>query len=172
MRRPGKQKQKSLEKKEKTLDKLKKICYNKYVKKKNNFKKEVMSMTNTKMTKRDWFNTVIEMAQASGNDEMVKWATHEIKLLDDKKNRATKPSKATLERREENEGFRVAIVNALATVEGATNSELQELIPTMATFYPSRIAAIIKPLVDNGTVAKATVKGRVVYSLVTEVEGE
>lgn len=66
----------------------------------------------------------------------------------------------------ENEGFRSMIVDFLALQsEGMTCTDIQKGIPAFAEFNNQKVAALVRPLVKDGTLVKNVVKGRALFSL-------
>lgn len=121
--------------------------------------------TNSKVTNRDFYNMVIEMAKASDNQPMVDWANHQIELLDNKKANK-KPSKATLEKRAENDRLADSLYSIL--VEKAEPLSIAEIktYDEFAELTSSKIAVISGILIANGKAEKLVVKKVVYYKAV------
>ena len=153
-------------KNKKVIDKSKKVCYNKYIKR----KKEVMNMMKDKMTKKDWFETIrafLEESDFEPKEEALNFLSHEIELLN-KKSSSGKKTK----NQKENEEIKKLILVALelfgkpvtVTTMIKENSEMNKL-------SPQKLSALLKQLVESEEVVR-TVEKRVPYfSLAKEEEG-
>ena len=69
-------------------------------------RKEVDIMTNTKMTKKDYFKALLAIEEVNANSAMVNFINHEIELLE-KKNGKRKPTKT----QEENEIIKELVIS-------------------------------------------------------------
>ena len=114
----------------------------------------------TKMTIRDYFNEVIELAKANGRDDLVDFAESRIAVLD-KKSANKKPTKT----QEENEGIKVEILNVLG-VEGVTVTELQGKSEMLGALSNQRVSALLRQLIADGKVVKNVDKKKAYFSLV------
>ena len=81
-------------------------------------------MANTKkMTKRDYFNALLGIAEVKANDELVKFIEHELELLAKKNSSEKKPTAVQVA----NEGIKAVIVETLAkNGKMMTISEMQK----------------------------------------------
>lgn len=114
-------------------------------------------MKNTKKTKRDFYNELLNLEVVKANAEQVAFIKHELELLD-KKHKKDKPTKA----QEENIKIKEDIVNYLIENEKAiTISELCK-VPSFSNFTNQKLSALMKQLVDNGDVVRTEEK-RVAY---------
>ena len=126
-----------------------------------------------KMTKKDYFNQLLAIKEVSANENLVGFINHEIELLAKKSGKSgqTKTQK-------ENEGILKTIVECLATDRTPmTITELQGAYTELADFSNQKLSALMKKLVDNGTVTKTIDKKKSYFVLAdkveeTEVEGE
>ena len=126
-------------------------------------------MANSKMTKKDYFNVLKVMVAGSNREtELVAFIDHEIELLDKKhsKSGSTKTQKENVEIMDK-------IVNALSIVgKPVTVTDLQKEVPEMAEFSNQKLSALLKKLVDNGTVVKTIEKKKSYFSLDTDTDVE
>lgn len=123
-------------------------------------------MTNKKI-KRDLFLEVREVV--AGNEELVAFVDHELELLD--KKASTKSTKTN----DEQVALMEKIVNALNEIgRGVTISELQKENAEMAEYSNQKLSAMLKKLVDAGTVTKIVDKKKSYFTTAEtpEVEGE
>ena len=126
-----------------------------------------------KMTKKDYFNQLLAIKEVSANEGLVGFINHEIELLAKKSGKSgqTKTQK-------ENEVILKTIVECLATDRTPmTITELQGAYTELANFSNQKLSALMKKLVDNGTVTKTIDKKKSYFVLAdkveeTEVEGE
>ena len=126
-----------------------------------------------KMTKKDYFKQLLAIKEVSANENLVGFINHEIELLAKKSGKSgqTKTQK-------ENEVILKTIVECLATDRTPmTITELQGAYTELANFSNQKLSALMKKLVDNGTVTKTIDKKKSYFVLAdkveeTEVEGE
>lgn len=124
-----------------------------------------------KMTKKDYFNLIAEIianADVENQDDIQAFISHEIKLLEKKssKSKQTKTQK-------ENENIMQEIVSVLATLDTpVTVTELMKADETMAVYSNQKLSALLKKLVDNGTVEKTVEKKKSYFFLASEEDTE
>ena len=116
-------------------------------------------MTN-KMTIKDYFNEVIELAKANDREDIVEFAKGRIAVLE-KKSANKKPTKT----QEENEGIKAEILNVL-DVEGVTVTELQGKSEMLGALSNQRVTALLRQLIVDGKVAKNVDKKKAYFSLI------
>ncbi len=125
-------------------------------------------MANTKITKTQRF----EDLSALIHGEPVKYGTtiedadafiaHEVELLS-KKNGAERKETDT---QKANAKYRDLIAEYLAVqTEGRTCTEIAKGVPELSDFNNQKVAALMRGMVEAGTVRKATVKGKSLFSL-------
>ena len=116
-----------------------------------------------KVTKKERFAQLLEIAEVKKNEELVKFINHELELLEKKSgsNKQTETQKA-------NEELMTVIAETLATCEKAvTVSELMKTSTFKDTDYSNqKLSAMLKKMVDNGTVVKTVEKKKSYFSLV------
>ena len=116
-------------------------------------------MTNTKkMTKRDYFNALLGIAEVKANDELVKFIEHELELLA-KKNSADKKPTAT---QTLNEELKNAILAFMKPDEKYTVSTFIKEVPECADKSNQKISAMMVQLISENKVEKVIEK-RVSY---------
>lgn len=113
-----------------------------------------------KMTKREWFavlKAMVEKSEMVNKEGAVAFIDHEVSLLD-KKSGSAKPTKNQVE----NEDFKKAIAEVLAGGKVMTATEVM-----VATNIPSnqRASAILKQMINEGTVVRTETKGKAYFSL-------
>lgn len=120
-----------------------------------------------KMTKKEMFAQVIAMAKGEEvtvtADEIVAFAEHEVELLD--KKAGTKSKKETANEAE-NARLMGVIVDTLTESDKAmTVSELMTANAELGELSNQKVSALMKKLVDGGTVKKSTDKRKSVFSI-------
>ena len=100
-------------------------------------------MTNKKITKRDRFNTLLNMAEVKANPDMVAFIEHELELLA-KKNSADKKPTA---QQTANEAIKSAIIEGMEADRLYTITELQKSIPECAELSNQRVSALVRQMV-------------------------
>lgn len=118
------------------------------------------------MTKREMFNALLAIEEISANPDFKAGLEHEIALLDAKnvkaKGRVSKNQKA-------NDELRGVIMAYLLVADAPKSiSDLRADVSELADLSASKIAHLMKPLIDTGRVAKVKVKNIVHYSAVVE----
>lgn len=101
------------------------------------------------MTKREVLTMVLENADFATSKDFVKYAKHEIELLD--KKASTRSKSAT---QVENDGIKEEILATLTVDLGATVTELQKANADLAVYSNQRISALLRQLVLEGKVEK------------------
>ena len=134
-----------------------KKCYNNNVNKNNILKKERGKCIMEKITNREMFNEVIELAKGNGRQDIVEWANGRIALLD-KKTANRKPAAE----KEENIELSNAIVEVL---EGATEKMSTTEIGSAVGISTSKATSLLKGLVASGKVTREVVKGKPMFEL-------
>ena len=134
-----------------------KKCYNNNVNKNNILKKERGKCIMEKITNREMFNEVIELAKGNGRQDIVEWANGRIAQLD-KKSANRKPAAE----KEENIELTNAIVNVL---EGATEKMSTTEIGSAIGISTSKATSLLKGLVASGKVTREAVKGKPMFEL-------
>ena len=130
-------------------------------------------MTNTKMTKKDWFVTIkaiVENAEVENRDEMLAFIDHEVELLSKKR------SSTNTKKKEEHDKLCEELESALACFDRpVTVTEfMKESNAEIATLSNQKLSALLKKCVDNRhTVIRTIEKKKSYFSLATdEVVGE
>ena len=158
----------------KSIDKIKKLWYNKYVINKrlalddiNNSKqcfikeRKSIFMTNTKMTKKDYFKALLAIEEVKANDDYVAFINHEIELLE-KKNGNRKPTKT----QEENENIKEFILEV--AVQPMTITEIMKAIQpnVKIELTNQKVSALANKLVEDALMIKTTEKRKSYFKTV------
>lgn len=118
-----------------------------------------------KITQKDYFNMIIEMAKEMGRDDIIDFAKGRIEALE-KKAGSKKPTKTQAEN--------VALKNVILSVmsnEGMTVTEIQSKDNVLSDLSNQKVSALIRQLVESGDVIKTVDKKKSYFSL-AEVVGE
>ncbi len=120
-----------------------------------------------KMTKKEMFAQVIAMAKGEEvtvtADEIVAFAEHEVELLD--KKAGTKSKKETANDAENARLMGVIVDTLTESGKAMTVSELMTANAELGELSNQKVSALMKKLVDGGTVQKSTDKRKSVFSI-------
>lgn len=118
-----------------------------------------------KITKREYFTQVKTIVQASGvanTDEIVAFIDHEIELLNKKSATRTKAEK-------ENDALNVTLMEKITEVlagdKKMTVTEIMKSDAGLAEYSNQKISAVLKKMVENGSVVRVTEKGKSIFYL-------
>ena len=120
-------------------------------------------MANTKkMTKRDYFNALLGIAEVKANDELVKFIEHELELLA-KKNSSEKKQTAV---QVANESIKSVIVETLAkNGKMMTISEMQKANAELGELSNQRISALVRQLKEDGKIVRVEEKRKAYFKI-------
>ena len=120
-------------------------------------------MTNTKkITKRDYFNTLLGIAEVKANDELVKFIEHELELLAKKNSSEKKPTAVQVA----NEGIKSVIIETLAeNGKMMTISEMQKTNAELGELSNQRISALIRQLINDEKVVRVEEKRKAYFKI-------
>ena len=132
-----------------------------------------------KMTKKDYFavlSAIVTEVNPTNSADILAFIQHEVELLEKKNSaKSSKPTKTQLA----NEGLKDAIIATLAVIDKpATITEMQKFNPELATdekgetISNQRISALLRQLIDCGTVVRTTEKKKAYFSLAVETSDE
>lgn len=120
-------------------------------------------MANTKkMTKRDYFNTLLGIAEVKANPDLVKFIDHELELLAKKNSAEKKPTAVQVA----NEGIKSVIVETLSENGGKmTISEMQKANAELGELSNQRISALVRQLLNDGKVERVEEKRKAYFKI-------
>lgn len=107
-----------------------------------------------KITKRDNFNTIIEVLEAAERTDLADVIRHEIELLDNKANKAKAKAAS---KKAEGDALTDA-VKAVLTDEPATIADITEKVEFDGEVSTARVQYRLNQLVKNGYATKTQVK--------------
>ena len=102
-------------------------------------------MTTKRLTKRDHFNALLNLAEVSANPTLVEFINHELELLE-KKNAADKKPTA---QQTANKGICDAILNEMEPNKLYTITEIIKEVPECADLTNQRVSAIVRGLIGT-----------------------
>ncbi len=109
-----------------------------------------MTNTNTtrKPTKRDNFNTLLNLSEVKADPKLVEFITHEIELLDRKNTVDKKPTATQVA----NEGIKADIKAFLDAHKGEkfTVSALMKSVPAIADASNQKVSSLVRQMVLDG----------------------
>ena len=120
-------------------------------------------MTNKKITKRDRFNALLNMAEVKANPDMVAFIEHELELLAKKNTSDKKPTAQQVA----NEGIKQAILDGMEDGRLYTITELQKSIPECAELSNQRVSALVRQMVGV-TINRTEDKRKAYFSKIAE----
>lgn len=122
-----------------------------------------------KMTKRDYYNELIDLATERGRTDLVEFCKHEIELLDKKKTNGKAKVNETLDKSLD------LVYNALAEIgspctatELIAKSDLSPIANDLGVVTTQKVSSYLNKLVDSGKVSKATDKKKTYFSIVED----
>ena len=108
-------------------------------------------MAEKKMTQRDYFNTLLGIAEVKENPALVKFIAHELELLAKKNSAEKKPTAVQIA----NEGIKSVILETLAeNGKMMTISEMQKVNAELGEMSNQRISALVRQLIADGKVER------------------
>ena len=114
-----------------------------------------------KMTKRDYFNSLLALDEVKANPDYVAFINHELELLD-KKNSADKKPTA---QQTANDAIKVAILDNMVEGKMYTITDIIKSVPECADLTNQRVSALIRQLKDEGVVVRTEDNRKAYFSL-------
>ena len=111
------------------------------------------------VTKKDFFNQIIEVLSEHGTQEQVDFCKHEIELLDKKAQNKKKGVS------EENRKLADVVLTVLADGKKMTVSEVQKADTELSTLSTPKVTALLNLLQNEGSVVREVEKGKPLFSL-------
>ena len=119
-------------------------------------------MTNKKMTKRDYYNALLNIAEVKANGEMVKFIEHELELLAKKNSAEKKPTAVQIA----NGGIKSVILETLAeNGKMMTISEMQKVNAELGEMSNQRISALVRQLMNDEKVVRVEEKRKAYFKI-------
>lgn len=118
-------------------------------------------MENKKMTKKDYFNELLQIEAVASNKDLVDFINHEVELLE------KKSSKSTLSKTQvENNSIKDIIMNVLQeSAKPITITEIQSVNEDLKELSNQKISALLKQLVDTDLVERVVDKKKTYFQI-------
>lgn len=116
-----------------------------------------------KFTKRNAITTLLTLSEVQADPRLVAYCENELKLLDKKNNTEKKPTAKQVENGSIREDIRIWFMNH--PEEKLTCAQVGERVETCIGLSTSKIAALVKPLIDDNILKKELEKRIIYYSL-------
>ena len=117
-------------------------------------------MTNKKITKRERFESLLNMAEVQADPGMVEFINHELELLAKKNTSDKKPTAQQVA----NDGIKQAILDAMEENHFYTVTELQKSVPACAELSNQRVSALLRQLKDDKLIIRTEDKRKAYFS--------
>ena len=114
-----------------------------------------------KMTKKDYFNTLLAMESVKANQELADFIHHELDLLAKKNSAEKKPTAQQVA----NDGIKTAIVKNLEHGKLYTITDIIKSVPECADLTNQRVSAIVRSMLGD-TVERVEEKRKAYFRLV------
>ena len=118
-------------------------------------------MKEKKMTKREYFNTLLALEEVKANADLVDFINHELELLDRKNASDKKPTAQQVA----NEGVKEAIIEGMEKDRLYTITEIQKNISACNDLSNQRVSALVRQLKDEGKIVRTEDKRKAYFSL-------
>lgn len=123
-------------------------------------------MTNTKkMTKKDYFNALLNIPEVGTNPELVAFIDHELELLERKSEKKSENKKPTATQIE-NEKLKIAILEYMKPGTIYTIKEMLENIEECDGFSTPKMSALLHSLAKEEKVERVEEKRKIYWKLV------
>lgn len=119
-------------------------------------------MTNKRLTKRDHFNALLNLAEVKANPTLVEFINHELELLE-KKNAADKKPTA---QQTANKAICDAIVEGMNPDRLYTITEIIKEIPECADLTNQRVSALVRGLIADGKMERVEEKRKAYFRVI------
>lgn len=114
-----------------------------------------------KLTKKEMFGKLIELAQENNRTELIAFCEHEIDLLNKKAS-----ASGQIKTQTENEKIKVIIIEELTRIARAvTISELIKESENLGQYSNQKLSALLKQMVESGTVTKIVDKKKSLFTI-------
>lgn len=114
-----------------------------------------------KITKRERFESLLNMAEVQADPGMVEFINHELELLARKNSSEKKPTAQQVA----NEAIKQAIVDGMERDHFYTITDIQKNVPECAELSNQKISALVRQLKEDGLVVKTEDKRKSYFSL-------
>lgn len=119
---------------------------------------------NKKMTKRDYFNSLLNLSEVKANAELTAFIEHELELLAKKNTSEKKPTAVQVV----NGGIKDAIYDAMQENRLYTITEIIKEVAECADLSNQRVSALIRQMKDDGKVERVEEKRKAYFRKIAE----
>ena len=116
----------------------------------------------TKMTKKDYFNQLLNIEGVKENSALVDFVNHELELLAKKNSADRKPNAKQVT----NVALRVAIYDYMESGKGYTITNLMKEVPELAELTNQRVSALVRQLKNEDLVTREEVNRKAYFTKV------
>lgn len=117
-------------------------------------------MSNKKITKRERFESLLNIPAVAADQGLVDFINHELELLAKKNSADKKPTAQQVA----NDGIKSAILEAMEENHLYTVTELQKSVPACADLSNQRVSALLRQMKDDGLVVRTEDKRKAYFS--------
>lgn len=118
-------------------------------------------MTTKKMTKKDYFNTLLSIEAVQANPSLVEFINHEMELLSRKNSGERKPTA----QQTANEGIKAEVAAILADGTARTVGEILKELNKGDALTHSRLTAIVTQMKKDEVLTREEIKRKAYFSL-------
>ena len=118
-------------------------------------------MENKKMTKRDYFNVLLNVEEVKANSALVEFINHELELLAKKNASDSKPTATQVE----NESIKAVIVEGMTENRLYTITEIIKEIPKCGELTNQKVSALFRQLASENKVERIEEKKKAYFKL-------
>lgn len=123
-------------------------------------------MTNAKkMTKKDYFNALLNIKEVGTNEKLVAFIEHELELLERKSNSAKEGDKKPTAKQAENEKIKEVIISYMEENTLYSISDLQKNIAECAELSNQKMSALLRLLIEDKIVERVIDKRKTYFKL-------
>ena len=116
-------------------------------------------MANKKMTKRDYFNSLLAIEAVQNNEALVDFINHELELLAKKNSTDKKPTAVQTA----NEGIKSSIYEDMEDGRLYTITDMIKDIPACAELTNQRVSALVRQMITDNKVERIEEKRKAYF---------
>ena len=120
-------------------------------------------MTNTRITKKDRYNELLNIAEVAANPELVAFIEHEKELLA-RKNATPSGERKPTKTQIANEGIKAEMLDLMQSGTSYLISDMMKMFPTLAEYPSQKIVALMRQLVKDEKVVREEIKGKAYFT--------
>jgi hypothetical protein len=115
--------------------------------------------TTKKLTKRDHFNSLLNIAEVKSNPTLVDFINHELELLEKKNSSEKKPTAVQTA----NEGIKASIYNDMEDGKFYTITDMIKAIPACAELTNQKMSALVRQMIADGQIERTEDKRKAYF---------